>query len=106
MVLRSRSTRLNVSPASQVRSKVAPVRRLRSFKRTIAPPRPILTCCHSSTLHGCPSNSKVMPFFKSPVDIMGITPLSLSHQVAVFDAHARPARDVHAGLNGDNRADR
>src|SRR5713101_1705277 len=71
--------RLNLSPASHVRSIVEPVRKLRSFIRTIAPPRPIFTCCQSSMLHGCPSNSMVTPFLRSPVDIILQISLHLNH---------------------------
>src|SRR6267154_6239396 len=86
--------RLNLSPASQVRSIVEPVRKLRSFIRTIAPPRPIFTCCQSSTLHGCPSNSMVTPFLRSPVDIIFQISLHLNHP-------AKLLRERKRGFCGD-----
>src|ERR1700693_3508576 len=81
--------RLNLSPASHVRSIVEPVRKLRSFIRTIAPPRPIFTCCQSSTLHGCPSNSMVTPFLRSPVDIIFQISLHLNHPARLLRERKR-----------------
>src|SRR5947209_5736160 len=117
--------RLNLSPASQVRSNVAPVRKLRSFMRTIAPPRPIFTCCQSRIPHGWPSNSKVMPFFRSPVDIIFLLLYILlsrnheagrrlredfksvfCHQATIFDTYSTPARDIDSRLNSNNGTSR
>src|SRR5205823_6810045 len=49
---------------------LTPLLRLRSFSRVIAPPRPVLLCCHSSTLQRSPSSSIATPRLNSPGVIM------------------------------------
>src|SRR5215217_7716661 len=55
-------TRVNFSPARNVRSTTAPLSRLLSFVRTNAPPLPGLTCWNSTIRQTPPSSSMCMPF--------------------------------------------
>src|SRR3989442_13027106 len=70
MSLRSTMARPTFTPALKVRSITAPLFRFRSFVRTNAPPLPGLTCWNSITWNNVPSNSRVIPFFRSFVDTL------------------------------------
>ena len=59
-------------PALNVRSKTLPLRRLRSFVLTKAPPLPGLTCWNSTTWNKPLSSSRVIPFFRSLVVMAGM----------------------------------
>ena len=60
-------------PALKVRSSTAPVRTFFSLVRTNAPPLPGFTCWKSTTVNRPLSSCSVMPFFRSLVEIAGMT---------------------------------
>src|SRR6187549_1304749 len=59
-------------PALNVLSITAPLRTLRIFVRTNAPPLPGLTCWNSTTWNRLLSSSRVIPFFRSLTEICGM----------------------------------
>src|SRR6266511_5234194 len=73
----TRMARPTFSSCLKVRSRTAPVFRLRSLVRTTAWPFPGLWCRKSRTVHSWPSSSRVIPFFRSLVETLTIAPSML-----------------------------
>src|ERR1700730_18599803 len=114
----------HLAPAWAVVSKMAPVRMFLTFKRTWALPRPIFWCSYERIWTICPSSSIIVTRLSSLVEITLSFLLRLSgsehcgvddecfRRVAqhpraitfeydeILDAHAAPARQVDARLDG------
>src|SRR5580698_4975713 len=100
------------SSARYVRSITAPLRTFLSLVRTKAPPLPGFTCWNSTTLNRPSGRSKLMPFFRSLVETaMDVLRESgqgacavFGHDEGVLHADTAVARDINAGLDGDDEA--
>src|SRR5947199_2304710 len=102
MSWRSTMASPTLTPALNVRSITAPVRTLRSFVRTNAPPLPGFTCWNSTTWNSVPSSSSVMPFLRSFVDTLTPAPSQLDHVPARDADHLAPVgRELHHVLDPD-----
>src|SRR4051812_14054469 len=113
------------SAARNVRSTTEPVRTFLSVVRTKAPPLPGLTCWNSTTSNRPSSRSRVIPFLRSLVVVVGMgrsafwagsrqggglggvrqrpAPVLGDHQ-GVLDAHTAVLRQVDARFDGHDLA--
>ena len=79
----------NFSVGLKVLSTTPPDITFLSLVLTHAAPLPGLTCKKSVTVNTCPSNSKVVPFLKSPADIIKASSLYLHLPLVYMKRHSK-----------------